>query len=347
MSYETNKTDYPPLPSYTLTPVPPLLPFIPDKYLVLVLPIVVYWSYGLLFHWFNEKDLFPQYRLHTPAEFLQRNHVSMVEVIRSVVSQQLFNLVLGIVFMSERDMRGREEYDLAVWAIKIRKIYHAIPTLLAVAGIDVKSWATNLANSYPIFAAVFMGRGTDSDFKDLGIASRFTKSELLAANLMYWYIVPAFQFGVAICIADTWQYLCHRVVHMNKWLYSEISSFKWDFTALTPTDAANFHSVHHQFYVPYAFGAFYAHFAEAIIFDTIGTTAALIFSRLTTRQALWFINLSVMKSIDDHCGYSLPWDPFQWINQQTAAYHDIHHQNWGMKVSISVVLFFSCTLDSF
>lgn len=103
--------------------------------------------------------------------------------------------------------------------------------------------------------------------------------------------------------------------------------------------------MHHQFYVPYAFGAFYAHFAEAVVFDTVGTTAALVFSRLTTRQALWFINLSVMKSVDDHCGYSLPWDPFQWINQQTAAYHDIHHQNWGIKVRNFLLCPFSLSGD--
>lgn len=225
--YTTNITDsdFPPLPTYTLTPLPPLLPLIPDSYLVLVSPIVVYWSYGLLFHWFNEKDLFPQYRLHTPAEFLQRNHVSMAEVIRSVVSQQLFNLALGIVFMSEGDVRGREEYDLAVWATRIRTMHRAIPSLLAVAGIDARSWATNLANSYPTFAAAVMGRTTNVGFPSPAIVSGFTTSEMLAATLMYWYIVPALQFCVAIFIADSWQYLCHRVVHMNKWLYSQISGF--------------------------------------------------------------------------------------------------------------------------
>ena len=225
--YATNITDsdFPPLPSYTLTPVPPLLPFISDSYLVLLSPIVVYWSYGLLFHWFNEKDLFPQYRLHTPAEFLQRNHVSMTEVVRSVLSQQLFNLALGIVFMSEGDVRGREEYDLAVWATRIRTLYRAIPNLLAVAGIDARSWAIDLANSYPVFAAAVMGRGITVGSRSPAIVSGFTASELLAANLMYWYIVPALQFCVAIFIADSWQYLCHRVVHMNKWLYSQISGF--------------------------------------------------------------------------------------------------------------------------
>lgn len=225
--YTTNITDsdFPPFPSYTLTPVPPLLPFISDSYLVLLSPIVVYWSYGLLFHCFNENDLFPQYRLHTPAEFLRRNHVSMAEVVRSVVSQQLFNLALGIVFMSEGDVRGTEEYDLAVWATRIRTMHRAIPNLLAVAGIDARSWAIDLANSYPTLAAAIIGKGTTVGLRHPAIVSAFTTSELLAANLMYWYIVPALQFGVAIFIADSWQYLCHRVVHMNKWLYSQISGF--------------------------------------------------------------------------------------------------------------------------
>jgi hypothetical protein len=97
----------------------------------------------------------------------------------------------------------------------------------------------------------------------------------------------------------------------------------------------NLHSGHHRVYCPYAFGAFYANIAEAFIFDVGGTGLALWLSQLTARQALWFTTLSVCKSVDDHCGYELPWDPFQWINGQTAAYHDIHHQSWGMKVSIS------------
>lgn len=222
MSYDNNVTDLPLLPTYTQTPLPPLLPFISDKYLLLVLPVVVYWAYGLLFHWFNHKGLFPQYRIHTPAEFEQRNKVSTAEVVHNVATQQLLNLAFGIALMSpEAEMRASEEYDIAVWATRLRGIQQIVAKLLAVAGIDAKTWATNLSH-YPLFAGAFAGREVGLGLKD-SIISEFASWELLAGSLMYWYIFPAFQFGVAIFIADAWQYFCHRISHQNKWLYSENS----------------------------------------------------------------------------------------------------------------------------
>lgn len=74
---------------------------------------------------------------------------------------------------------------------------------------------------------------------------------------------------------------------------------------------------------------------EAFVFDTIGTIGSIAIAQLTTRQAMWFVTLSTMKSLDDHCGYKLPWDPFQWLGEQDTEFHDIHHQSWGMKVRSS------------
>lgn len=71
---------------------------------------------------------------------------------------------------------------------------------------------------------------------------------------------------------------------------------------------------------------------EAFLVDVISTFFALSIARLTTRQAMWFVTLSVLKAVDDHCGYAIPWDPFQWLTPQNALYHDIHHQAWGIKV---------------
>ncbi|KAI4131507.1 MAG: hypothetical protein LQ347_002955 [Umbilicaria vellea] len=93
------------------------------------------------------------------------------------------------------------------------------------------------------------------------------------------------------------------------------------------------HSYHHRIYVPYAFGAFYNTLAEAFLLDTVGTTLSLAFAGLTTRQATVFATLSVLKGVDDHCGYKLPWDPLQWLGEQNAEFHDVHHQSWGMGSS--------------
>lgn len=78
----------PPLPDYSLEPLPLLIPWIDDAYLSLALPIIAYWGMSMIFHVVDEYDMFPQYRLHTPAEVLKRNHVSRWDVFRDVLIQQ-------------------------------------------------------------------------------------------------------------------------------------------------------------------------------------------------------------------------------------------------------------------
>ena len=54
---------------------------------------------------------------------------------------------------------------------------------------------------------------------------------------------------------------------------------------------------------------------------------------------MWFFTMSTIKTVDDHCGYEFPWDPLQKITSNNAAYHDIHHQSWGIKTNFSQPFF--------
>lgn len=101
----------------------------------------------------------------------------------------------------------------------------------------------------------------------------------------------------------------------------------------------SFHSRHHRLYVPYAFGALYNHPVEGFLLDTAGTGVAFLTSRMTSRQSMWFFTLSTIKTVDDHCGYAFPWDPLQLITSNNSAYHDIHHQSWGIKTNFSQPFF--------
>lgn len=56
---------------------------------------------------------------------------------------------------------------------------------------------------------------------------------------------------------------------------------------------------------------------------------------MSARQGLVFFVGSSIKTVDDHCGYAFPWDPLQHITSNNAAYHDIHHQSWGIKTNFS------------
>ncbi|CAG8135610.1 unnamed protein product [Penicillium olsonii] len=323
--------DLPPLPTYTMRPRENLIAAIPDNILSLILPIVAYWGLSMIYHYLDVNDYFVQYRLHTPAEVLKRNKVSRWEVVRDVVLQQIIQTFAGLVFLwfDAEETVGREGYDVAVWAQRLRILQKAIPSLLALVGVDAAGLAKSVAqNGHTMLAGAIAGGSypgvTQSLVLDTGataVVPAFTGWELAAAGFIYWYFVPALQFMLAISIVDTWQYFLHRAMHLNRWLY------------------VTFHSRHHRLYVPYAFGALYNHPFEGFLLDTAGTGIGFLVSGMTTRQAMWFFTLSTIKTVDDHCGYEFPWDPLQHFTSNNAAYHDIHHQSWGIKTNFSQPFF--------
>jgi sphinganine C4-monooxygenase len=54
---------------------------------------------------------------------------------------------------------------------------------------------------------------------------------------------------------------------------------------------------------------------------------------------MWFYTMTTIKTVDDHCGYSFPWDPLQHLTSNNAGYHDVHHQSWGIKTNFSQPFF--------
>ncbi|KAL3419404.1 sphinganine hydroxylase [Phlyctema vagabunda] len=321
-------SELPPLPTYSLSPVDPLVSFIPDFYLSLLLPIAAYWLVSLFFHYIDVKDIWPQYRLHTPAEILKRNHVTRYEVARDVIIQQIIQTIVGAVLglTEPEDVTGKEDYDVARWATRLRMAQKALPQLLGFLGLNAAAISKNVSGSHPMIAGVLAGGIYPSLNLGLDVVSGspvpvFANWEVVVAKALYWYIVPAIQFGIAIFVVDTWQYFLHRAMHMNKWLYT------------------TFHSRHHRLYVPYAFGALYNHPFEGFLLDTLGASIGYKLAGMTARQGMLFFTASTIKTVDDHCGYALPWDPLQHITSNNAGYHDIHHQSWGIKTNFSQPFF--------
>lgn len=210
------------------------------------------------------------------------------------------------------EMTGKENYDVAVLAQRLRTAQRSIPGILAFVGVDAIKSSNKLYSNHPTLASVLAGGKMSSTFESW---------ELLAAKTIYHGTVPFVQFIVAVVIVDSWQYFLHRAMHMNKFLYTTL------------------HSRHHRLYVPYAFGALYNHPLEGFMLDTLGTGVAYLATGMTIRQGLWFFTCSTIKTVDDHCGYAFPWDPLQHITSNNAAYHDVHHQSWGIKTNFSQPFF--------
>lgn len=321
--------DLPPLPTYTVQPLPSLIPGFPDQYLTLVLPIIAYWVVSMTFHAIDHYDLFPKYRLHTPAEVLKRNHVSKWDVCRDVVIQQIVQTLFGVALaaVDPEPTFGREEYDIANWASRIRIAQRAVPTVLGVIGVDAAGLSKSIGSSHSTLAGAISGGVYPDLTQTLLISgqpttvSAFANWELYAAKAIYHALIPLLQFVIAICVVDTWQYFLHRAMHMNKYLYT------------------TFHARHHRLYVPYAYGALYNHPAEGFMLDTLGTGIAYLVSGMSVRQSMWFFTCTTIKTVDDHCGYAFPWDPLQHLTSNNAGYHDVHHQSWGIKTNFSQPFF--------
>lgn len=143
----------------------------------------------------------------------------------------------------------------------------------------------------------------------------------VAVYYAYMYGASCIKLFLGFLFIDTWQYFWHRIMHIFPFMYKY------------------FHSVHHELYVPYAFGALFNNPVEGFILDTLGTAIAMVLCGLTHREEAILFTFATMKTIDDHCGYALPFDPFQIIFPNNAVYHDIHHQQFGLKTNFAQPFF--------
>ena len=207
----------PPLPEYTLRPLPPYFSFVSDEALAAALPVIAYWVVSLIYHVIDVYDLFAQYRLHTPAEVLKRNHVTRYEVFRDVIIQQIVQTIaaMALSWWDEVAQVGKADYDIAWYAQKLRLAQRAVPSILSVVGVNSAALASKVAATEPNLAAVLRG----GHYAGESIAPAFASWELAVGSALYWYAIPALQFAAAIFVIDTWEYMLHRAMHMNKWLY--------------------------------------------------------------------------------------------------------------------------------
>ncbi len=221
--------DLPPLPDYTLKPLPPLYSWASDALIQAALPVVGYWIVSLIFHVIDVFDLFPQYRLHTPAEVLKRNHVSRYEVLRDVILQQFFQVIgsFSLSLFDDFPTIGKADYDVAWYAQKIRLAQRAVPHVLSLVGINPIALASKVSASQPMMSSVLVGGKYPELVQTVTVVGAqtvvpaFASWETATASFVYWYAIPAFQFTAAIVIMDAWEYMVHRAMHMNKWLYGE------------------------------------------------------------------------------------------------------------------------------
>lgn len=226
----TMASDLPPLPLYSSKPMPDLFPgLISDFWLTVIAPHIAYWLVSLFFHLIDVYDVFPQYRLHTPEEISQRNLASRWQVARDVVIEQIIQmLTTAVLSLTEPpQMTGMENYEVAVWATRIRLAQGVLPTMLGLLGLNAAAISKNMSASHPLLAGALAGGHYPFLTTRLDTTTSvptFAAWELNLAKAIYWAVIPAFQFWVATAFMDSWQYFWHRAMHVNKWMYSTLLS---------------------------------------------------------------------------------------------------------------------------
>lgn len=278
-----------------------------DEALTLAAPVLSYWFLSLFFHYLDTRtwQWLEKYRIHESAEVQKKNRATRLDVVKAVFFQQVIQTLLGILWLSEPTTSG-------TWDQHLQKMGEIAAT---VAGFAHRVLGEKVGE------AVLRANGRELVY------------------FVYWWAIPSAQFLAAMYVSrfishgemlmiftgnsffiDTWQYFLHRGMHMNTFMYKQ------------------FHSWHHRLNVPYAFGALYNHPVEGFLLDTLGAALAEYVTGMTTRQAMLLFTVSTFKTVDDHCGYTLPWDPLQFITKNNANYHDIHHQVHGYLIFSSSLL---------
>lgn len=67
----------------------------------------------------------------------------------------------------------------------------------------------------------------------------------------------------------------------------------------------------------------------------MGGVVAVLVSGLTDWEQVVFYSWVMIKTVEDHAGYELPFSPLIILARYTGAgvtYHNVHHQTWGLKV---------------
>eukprot|EP00298_Acanthocystis_sp_HF-20_P002717 c1309_g1_i1.p1 GENE.c1309_g1_i1~~c1309_g1_i1.p1 ORF type:complete len:265 (-),score=78.09 c1309_g1_i1:30-824(-) len=164
------------------------------------------------------------------------------------------------------------------------------------------------------------------------LSQLFIQSPLLVGNYFFvvmmdiptsYELIPgytsiALRLLGCVVLEDTWHYFAHRLLH-HKLLYKHI------------------HKIHHTYTAPFSFTTEYAHPIETIVLGFGFMIGLFIFCNHFLLMWLWMM-LRLGISIDQHCGYDLPFNPLKLVPFYSGIrHHDLHHEKFNYNFSSTFV----------
>lgn len=213
----------PPPGSIQLEPLAPLFshPLLNDSNLTIVAPIVAYWVLSLTFEVIDYFDIFARHRLHTPEEVLKRNRVTKKEVAYWVFIQQVMQIgfAWALTILDGTEMTGHEEWEVYKWYLRVVGFEGWAVKGLMVLGIDGIGLEQKIGQGIIGLGALVKGMDTAGLASEALSQGPVSDWRMSLASGLYWYILPAIRFWIALFLVDSWQYFLHRLMHSVPSLY--------------------------------------------------------------------------------------------------------------------------------
>lgn len=151
------------------TPETSILPFISDKVLSLLSPLICYWSLSMVFHLLDVLQLpyFEARKIHPSSDALIRNRATVSQVVKAVLLQQCLQTILGFLWLEDEE------------TILRREVYK--DHLAAMQG---------LASGIARMTVVLLGERTGASVLKL-LGAEFVQ-------WMYWWGIPIMQMWFAL-----------------------------------------------------------------------------------------------------------------------------------------------------
>ena len=207
----TTAYQQPTLPAYTLTKEPDLLSFISDRNLGLLIPVVSYAVLAAFWLWIDSLNIWTEYRLHPTEEMLKRNRITKLECLRGV---SVYFVVTGTAaaLLTWGDpmetFSGDEAYRIARIASYLRSFQATVPVIFSLVGIDSKSLAERQLGLSSTLGGILKGgvypQVAQHTAEGTVHVSSFMPWETTIATILFYVVIPVFQFIAAFFIADTW-----------------------------------------------------------------------------------------------------------------------------------------------
>eukprot|EP00013_Stygamoeba_regulata_P020489 CAMPEP_0177658798 /NCGR_PEP_ID=MMETSP0447-20121125/17059_1 /TAXON_ID=0 /ORGANISM="Stygamoeba regulata, Strain BSH-02190019" /LENGTH=259 /DNA_ID=CAMNT_0019163541 /DNA_START=88 /DNA_END=864 /DNA_ORIENTATION=- len=229
-------------------------------------------------------------------------------------------------FLQDKYILLRETYpcsDAWFFALSIFVIHNAcfIPLNLLCHVM----WANDLFPKYKIQK----GATPDAALVKKALIEQVINQLFVTGPILYWIIYPTLTKYGGLHFSDELPSFSTAALHVFGCMVMEDCLFYWAHRTLHhPRIYKYIHKKHHEFKVTIGLASEYAHPVEVFFANLIPTlSGAMVFNVHITTLWVWLI-IRVWETIDAHCGYALPFSPWNMLPFQGGSErHDYHHSH--------------------